>query len=159
MNFSEEGKEVYKTYYDLGFKPIRCKGYHPRYNPKQDYRTAKEPVDKGFTADTYLAPSLSEIEEWEDQHGWTGWLIPKGYMALDVEDSWSIKYLEGHFIASGVKPLIHITNNGKHYFFKLKGDLSATTEVYTKLGVSVTYRVGGKNYLIMAPLNGRRWEL
>lgn len=145
---------LFNTYLSEGFKPLRCKGYNPHYNPKKDYKIAKQAIDEGFTKDDFSGLSLEEIEAWEKTGGWIGWVIPKGYIALDVEDKESCIYLESIL----KDPAKHNTNRGKHYLCKTNGKLSASSEVYTKAGIKVTYRVGGKNYLILAPINNRSWE-
>jgi len=150
---------IFNDYLKEGFKPILCKGYHPKFNQKKDYKTAKEPIIQGFTKTDYRAPSKSEIKKWMEKDGWIGWLIPKGYIALDVEDSGAIRYIENFCKQKGIQPLVHITNKGKHFFFKIEKDVSAASTVYAKSGIKVTYRVGGKNYLILAPINGRQWQV
>src|SRR4030067_2741197 len=87
-------KEVFTIYKKEGFKPIKCKGYHPRYNPNKDYKTAKEPLDKGFTEDNFPGLSLQESEKWVKTGGWIGWLIPKVYVVIDVENKESIEYIK-----------------------------------------------------------------
>jgi hypothetical protein len=149
---------LFNTYLEEGFKAIKCKGYHPKYNPNKDYKIAKIPCIKGFTKENYISPTMQEVNEWVERGGWIGWLIPKGFIALDVEDKENIGYLESICHEKGIKPAIHLTKNGKHYLFKLDKKLSASSEVNTKAGIEVTYRIGGENYLILAPIDKRRWE-
>lgn len=145
-------------YISHGFKALRCKGYHPKYNHGKDYKIAKEAVDSGFTEEDFSGLTLSEIEAWEKTGGWVGWVIPEGYIAIDVEDSVSIDYIKTLCRMLNINPPVHNSNKGKHFFFKLTQKLSAASKVITKSGLKVTYRIGGKNYLILAPTNGRSWE-
>jgi archaellum biogenesis ATPase FlaH len=153
-----EFKTLFRRYEKQGFKPVRCKGYHPHYNPKKDYKIAKEPVDIGFTKSDYKGFNEEQLLEWVKQGGWIGWLIPEGYIALDMEDKDSIGFAESYCKCEHLEPGIHVTNRGKFYFFKLSTKLSASSNVYTRCGLEVTYRVGGKNYVILAPINKRDWE-
>jgi hypothetical protein len=150
---------TYKDYLSEGFIPLLCKGYHPKYNPKRKYKTAKEPAFSGWNSPDYVPPTLAEIEAWEKEGGWAGWLIPKKIIVLDIEDPEDIARVRAICRARGIEPAIHQTNNGLHFFFLTDRELSALSEVFTKCGVKVTYRVGGKNYLILAPTNGRTWDL
>jgi len=147
-----------KKYIEAGFKAIRCKGYHSSHNSERDYGKAKEPIDTGFTQEGFRGMSLKEIRAWIAQEGWVGWVVPKGYIALDVERAYKISTLESICNEKEIKPSKHRSNNGKHYFFKLNEDLPGSSNIYTKSGLELTYRVGGKNYLILAPVNKREWE-
>jgi hypothetical protein len=149
----------YNDYLEAGFVPLLCKGYNPKYNRGKVYRAAKEPITMGFTSSGYKPPAHNEIVAWEEAGGWTGWVIPKGVIALDVEDPEDVSRVEQIYQEKGISPAIHRTNNGVHFFFHTDQDLPAASKVFTKCGVTVTYRVGGKNYLILAPTNGRTWEL
>src|SRR3972149_10334606 len=108
----------------LGFKALRCKGYHPHYNPKKDidsekeYKAAKEAIDKGFTKDDFRGLTLQEIEDWEKTGGWIGWVIPKSYIAIDVEQPEAIEYIKDLCKKLNIIPPEHNTNKGKHFLFK-----------------------------------------
>jgi putative DNA primase/helicase len=151
-------RDIFKDYIKEGFKPVRCKGNHPKYNSTNDYKTAKEPVDKGFTDKSFKGINLKEILQWMKQGGWIGWVIPEGYIALDAEGDYKISLIESICKKKRIHPSIHITNYGKFYLFKLKKDLPASSSINTKSGLELTYRIGGKNYIILAPVNGRTWE-
>lgn len=148
-----------KQYIAHGFKALHCKGMNPKYNPLLDYDTAKQAIDSGFTKKDFSGLTLPEIVAWEKTGGWVGWVIPKSYIAIDVEDGVSIDYIKALCRTLNIKPPVHNSNKGKHFFFKLTQKLSAASKVVTKSGLKVTYRIGGKNYLILAPTNGRSWEV
>jgi hypothetical protein len=158
---TEPQEKIIKTYdyVNEGFKAVRCKGYNPTFNPKKDYRTAKEAIDVGFTKEDFKGLTLTEIEQWEKTGGWVGWLIPRGYIVLDVEDQESIEYLKILCKKLNIEPPEHNSNKGKHFFFSSSKEFPGASMVYTKSGLKVTYRVGGKNYVILAPTNGRTWEV
>lgn len=152
---------TYRDYLNVGFTPLLCKGYHPRFNPDKDYKVAKEPVSRGWTSPDYTPPAIKEISGWENDGGWVGWLIPEGYIALDNEDKEGLALQDSIYEAQNVNPAVHMSNNGCHDFFRTpkNAELRAQSEVYTRCGIKVTYRVGGKNYLILAPTNERRWDV
>ena len=151
-------EEKYGLYTASGFKALQCKGWHKQYNPKTDYKTAKEAVTKGFTGQEYRGLSLVECEEWIEQGGWICWTIPKGIIALDIEDDDTVAYIISLCKKQGIPPGIHKTKNGWHIFFSCTNDISADSNAIMKMGAKVTYRVGGKNYLILSPTEDRYWE-
>ena len=149
----------YTDYQASGFKPLFCKGYHPKFNPTKNYKTAKEAVSFGFTLPGYQPPPLKEIQDWEKAGGWPGWVIPKKVIVLDVEEAGDIAQVKDICQARSLEPGIHQTNNGLHFLLLTDLELPAASTLFTKCGIKVTYRVGGKNYLILAPTNGRKWGL
>src|SRR4030042_2315475 len=138
-------KSIYQQYLSEGFKAIRCKGYNTEYNPEKNYNIAKHAIDIGFTRDHFSGLKLLEIEAWEKTGGWLGWLIPKGYIAIDVENKESIEFIKSLCMKLNITPPEHNSNKGKHFFFKLPRNLSASSGVFTKCGLKVTHRIGGKN--------------
>ena len=150
---------TYNEYLSSGFIPLLCKGYHPKYNQCRIYDTAKQPAFDGWNSPEYIPPSLEKIEQWEREGGWTGWKIPEGVIALDVEDPEDISFLLDICRKEGVEPSKHRTNNGFHFLFHTDRELSASSKVFVRVGLEVTYRIGGKNQLILAPTNGRSWEV
>lgn len=160
--------KLFNLYLEQGFKLIKCKGYNSECNPYtkgttaeeklKAYDTAKQPIDRGYTKEDFTGVSPEEATLWLKYGGWLGCLIPKGYIALDVVD-FRNEYFESICRQLGIDPSIHKTPNGKFYLFQLKHDLKAATQVHTKSGIELTYRVGGKNYIILAPVPSREWEL
>lgn len=146
-------------YDNAGFIPLFCKGFHSDHNPTHGYKIAKQPVFPGWNSDDYIPPTNDRIIAWAKAKGWIGWRLPKGIIVLDVEGHKKINVVKSICKKLGVEPGIHITNNGVHFFLRSDRNLAAASTVFTKNGVKVTYRVGGKNYLILAPTNNRSWEI
>jgi hypothetical protein len=151
--------EWYERYVSFGFKALKCKGYHSRFNPKKVYKIAKEPITKGFTKASYQSLTHDECAAWTKTDGWIGWLIPEGIIALDIEDEASIDFIFDKCKQLNITPPgIHDTDNGHHMFFQCENHVPASSMITTKAGPEVTPRVGGKNYLILAPTNDRSWQ-
>ncbi len=154
--------EYYNTYTANRLKPVLTVGYSYRNketDPKKRYKKAKAPFVEGFTNDDYIPPSLEGCITWIKKGGWIGWVIPKGVVVLDVEDEDAIQYIKAICKQKGIQPAIHRTNNGVHFFFKCNDNIPADSKAITRAGIPVTYRIGGKNQLILAPINNRSWEV
>ncbi|MDM7988632.1 MAG: hypothetical protein QUS13_15005 [Smithella sp.] len=144
-------------YLAIGFKALRLKGYHPDFNPQGDYKTAKQPVDKGFTEKDFNGLTIEEIEKAEKQGFWIGWLVPAGYIIIDSENPEVIKSMDA--IAQMTNCSVQKTNRGKQYLFRCNDkDIPASSEYFCAGGYPVTPRVAEKNYVIMPSTNGRTWE-
>ncbi len=61
MDSGINNNPTYSDYLAAGFVPLYCKGYHPKYNLGQDYKTAKEPPFKGWNSPGYVPPTLEEM--------------------------------------------------------------------------------------------------
>jgi hypothetical protein len=106
-------------YIQQGFKPIRCRGYHSKYNPKEDYKAAKEPVDNGFTSPEFVGCKQDVMERHVKDKGWIGFLLPEGVIALDLENIHAIRHIEAVCKDNAIEPAVHITNNGSIIFSRM----------------------------------------
>ncbi|MBF0555335.1 MAG: hypothetical protein HQK96_12405, partial [Nitrospirae bacterium] len=142
-----------------GFIPIKCCGYHPGHNYMRDYKSAKISIQTGFTEESFVPQPVNELLNHHYQGGWIGSVIPKGYVILDVEDTNTINLIE--YINKNRQLIVgvHKSRNGKHYIYKCSEDISGST-YYCTAGSEITYRAGGKNYMIFAPSDAgnRAWE-
>lgn len=154
----EEEKELHDRYRKNGFLPVLYRGYHPKYNPGKDYKTAKKPITEGFTKPDYIGPIDQEIKEWKEAGGWIGWLIPEGLIILDVdrskEDEEDVLEI-CHF--RNIHPGVQKSKHGIHVVFITEHKLRATSDLYTKSGIRLTYRVGGKNCILLEPSPDKKW--
>jgi Virulence-associated protein E-like domain/Primase C terminal 2 (PriCT-2) len=162
-------KDYYDLYTSLEFKPVKCKGYHQKHNPRGIYDVAKEPIEKAWQS---KHPTLEECQHLLDESGWIGWLIPKGLIVLDIDANKNtseeeyqekMRRIDNYLGSIGILPPKHKTQNGYHLFFRCDGRNFHGKE--TAIGVKVTYRYGvgedgiGTNQLILAPSNNRKWEI
>ena len=157
---------LYETYIANGFKALKCAGYHPSLNQESDpgkkYKRAKTPITTGYTVQDYNSLTVPECEQWQAAGGWIGWVIPPGFVVLDIDnDKWEerLDAVKAICIKHGLFPPIHKTNKGVHVFFKTSVNIPGDSKGTTKAGFKVTYRAGGKNLLILAPENNRTWEI
>jgi len=142
----------------IGLKIIKCKGYHPDYNPEKNYRKAKEPVGKWKEAEILTEDKLYEFENWLNNNGWIGLVIPDSYVALDIEgEEWT--YIHDFFNLYDFNRLEHISNFGGHIIFKLNNNkITNRSNIITKIGIILSaYRKGEESYIVVSPSNNRRW--
>lgn len=144
-------------YLSLGFKLIRCKGEHLQFNANKDYKIAKQALDHGFTGAHFKGLSESEAKEWLDQGGWIGGLVPQDMIFIDSEIPHSCCVIEQLCRAKGLTPPIMLTRRGKQYPFLTRDALTGSQKEFTRHGIEVTYRAGGKNYVVLPPAPGRHW--
>ncbi len=142
--------------------PILLKGYHPDYNSRRDYKTAKKPISTstGFTKPDYKPPSADICKNWIASGGWIGHLVPEGIHILDVEDPIKIKLIRDLCRQKEITPPINLTNNGVQFIFStIEGPfIPGASKRMTRLGFPVTDRAALKNYVILPPTNGRTFE-
>jgi hypothetical protein len=165
MTTTQEVGELFEQYGRLGFKAIKCAGYHPEHNTASSedarYKRAKQPTVRLWTSSGYKGLTSDECLKWTEKGGWIGWLIPVGLIVLDIDGKEWEERLNAVMEAcrkEGKNPPVHRTNKGVHIFFSNTTPISGKTEGITKNGIPVTFRSGGANQLILAPVNGRSWQ-
>lgn len=149
-------KAEFERYANARFAGILLKGYHSKYNPGKDYKTAKQPIVRGFTSEGYPPPSVDDLVHHIQEGGWVGYRLPPGIMVIDNEDPDTIAEIDD--TCKDNRPPTQRTNNGKQWTFSCHSDIRGADGVYTRSGLRVTYRLPVKNYVIMPPINGRTWE-
>jgi putative DNA primase/helicase len=152
-------EDHYNLYTSLGFRAVKCRGYSEGNTATSDierYRQAKAAVNKGYTDDSYEGLNIETCLHWMSFNAWLGWVIPKGYIAIDADNPEIIDNIFNLIKEKNLKCWCHKTTNGYHFIFRLNTALSADSGATTRLG-KATYKVGGKSYLILAPIEDRRW--
>jgi len=158
--------ELYQKYIKNGYKVIHSTGYSSRNefrDLKNDmaYAIAKKPVGNAWQKSE--GKSLDACQKWLDEGGWLAVVMPEYLMAVDVDGHPSKQnlYYEINKRYKG-KCGIHNTNNGRHYVYLVPKDemekIRSTPKAISKCGLHLTYRVGGKSNIIVAPTPGRSWE-
>ena len=129
---SAEFIEYWNTYRDAGFKAIKCRGYHTGIPcTSQDIRSnAKIPVTAGYSKPDFQGLGVEECLPWIEDKGWIGFVLPKEYIALDVDkDIAHIKQIDSLIKSYNLKIPVHTTKNGKHFIFRTSSKLTANTSV------------------------------
>jgi hypothetical protein len=155
-------KELFITHSKYGFKPLRCYGFSPsntETDPQKKYKKAKEAVDKGFTSESFQPLSFVDATAWESKGGWPGWVVPPRSIAVDAEDSTTIDAIRVICNKLGIHPPENQTKNGVHLLFTDQDSIPGSSRKESKLGCKLTYRAGGKNYIILPDTDGRRWNV
>lgn len=161
-------KELYQQYTKNNYRVILTTGYS-HLNEFRDlknaqaYAIAKKPVASGWQKSAGV--SLDQCVEWTNQGGWLAVVLPEHLVAVDVDGSIEDQNLYAILNNKTTsKSGVHKTNNGRHYIYKLPADAAAreriksAADVMARCGLLLTYRLGGKSNIIVAPSNGREWE-
>ena len=106
----------------------------------------KRPIDTGFTDENYNN-SFAGVREWlkSGTDATLSMVVPDGVIVLDVD----VEPAKSQIQEMNLTQCYQITRNGRHYAFKTDKDYAASTKVITRLGVTVTYRVGRKNCIMI----------
>ena len=142
-------------------KIIKCKGYHKEFNPKKNYKLAKQPIGK---FDEISIKDEAEIEGWIYSGGWIG-LRLENLTAIDVDkDNYRIElvkwYIDKFFQDKEIKPVIQKTKNGYHFIFRqynLNNKPFNNSNYLSKLGVNLTAKSGINACIIIEPSEGKQW--
>lgn len=160
--------DLYQKYTSNSYRIIFSTGYSTKneFRDLRDamaYAAAKKPV--GAAWQKAENRTIAQCRDWLSQEGWLAVVMPDQLIAVDV-DGHPLKQQQyaainkQHEKGCGV----HQTTNGKHYVYLLPRDqverdkIKAASAVLTKCGLILTYRVGGKSNIIVAPTPGRAWE-
>lgn len=162
-------KELYHQYKNNSYRVILTTGYS-HLNEFRDlkndhaYAIAKKPVGSAWQKSEGV--SYEKAAEWIEKGGWIAAVLPDHLIAVDVDgNSESQEQYAMLNKRYADKCGIHKTNNGRHYIYMLPRDQAAreriksTADVLSRCGLLLTYRIGGKSNIIIAPSNGRTWEV
>jgi replicative DNA helicase len=141
-------------------KLIKLIGYSIR-NAAKDYGTAKVPLEKGWNSDIVSPLTEESADEWINQSGWIGCIVPAGMILVDVDDRIQGEMMMNILQIEQNKYHAIQTPNGWQFLFKDSGCVQTqNTKVITNVGFLVDYRLQGKGYFVL-PTEGtpnREWE-
>lgn len=155
--------DITRLFPSLHIKVIKLLGYSS-FNKEQDhsrrYHAAKRPFMKGWQHMDKPGLTVRESEQWIRQGGWTGLVIPKGIIVLDIDDP-----LEGEMIFKALKSdqlSFHAikTVRGFQFFFKDNGRIkSQDSTVLMACGCIGDYRLSERGQIVLPSENtkGREW--
>ena len=144
-------------------KIIKLIGYsnmNKENDQRKKYHAAKRPFMKGWQ--DVSKPGLAEHEaaSWLAHGGWTGLVIPKGYLVVDIDDR-----TEGELLLRALKAIqlrFHAirTVRGFQFFFRDDNSVKAQdSSVLMACGVLGDYRLAEKGQVVLPSRNteGREW--
>lgn len=127
-------------------------------------KSNKKPID-GRGIDHPL--NSGEAKNWVTDGGRVGWIVPKNYICIDIDNKDNPKSagtLERILYLKGVKFWSNQSKQGMHFFFKNTEEVMKDRSVFannlTPLGIRADGRGNGKSYIIL-PVNdevNRHWK-
>lgn len=115
-----------------------------------EYQRSKAPVDtKIYTFD--------EIKNTKNR---IGWIVPKEYIAVDLDDLSEAAKLYNILSYFKVKCVWMVSKHGGHFIFKNKGNYNQGANFVTSIGLTIDIRSQEKGYIIL-PYNDkdRKWGM
>lgn len=144
-------------------KIIKLLGYsnmNKENDPKKRYSIAKRPIMKGWQDLKQKGLNPIEIQQWLNQRGWIGLLIPGGYDVVDVDEMEEGRYLFHALKQEGYHFHAIQTVRGFQFIFQSSGTITGQdAEALTAGGFVVDYRLAGKGQIVLPTANteGRNW--
>lgn len=144
-------------------KIIKLLGYSS-FNRESDYNNrysrAKQPFMKGWQH--MDKPGLSRLEEsiWLNQKGWTGLVIPKGYIVIDIDTQEEGEHIFKALQADQLNFHAIKTVRGFQFFFRDTGKVKGQDAmVLMACGCVGDYRIAERGQIVLPSANtkGREW--
>lgn len=159
----KETVDLVRLFPSSPIKVIKLMGFS-RYNQDQDYDSrysaAKRPFMKGWQHMDKPGLTQDETKSWLKQGGWTGLVIPKGYIVIDIDDAQEGEIIYKALLADQLHFHAIKTVRGYQFFFgdngKIKGQ-DAT--VLMAAGCVGDYRLAERGQIVLPSDNtkGREW--
>lgn len=155
--------DLNRLFPSTNIKVIKLLGFST-FNKEQDYEerytAAKRPFMKGWQQMDKPGVSPDEARKWLKQGGWTGLVIPKGYIVVDIDDK-----QEGEIIYKALsKDQLNFhaiqTVRGFQFIFKDNGKIKTQgSKVLMACGCVGDYRLAEKGQIVLPSSNtkGREW--
>ncbi|MGD6940965.1 phage/plasmid primase, P4 family [Cytobacillus gottheilii] len=162
-SITTETVDLVRLFPSSQIKTIKLLGYS-NFNKEQDYSkrytAAKRPFMKGWQHLDKPGLSNTESSTWINEGGWTGMVIPKGYIVVDIDDP-----QEGELLFKALKKdqlSFHAiqTVRGYQFFFKDNGRIkSQDATVLMACGCVGDYRIAERGQIVLPSSNtkGREW--
>ncbi|USK56359.1 phage/plasmid primase, P4 family [Cytobacillus solani] len=159
----EESVDLVRLFPSSPIKVIKLLGYST-FNKEQDhtsrYSAAKRPFQKGWQQMDKPGLTNDESFGWLRDGGWTGLVIPKGYIVVDIDNP-----DEGELLYKALlKDLLDFhaikTVRGYQFFFKDNGRVKGQdATVLMACGCVGDYRLAERGQIVLPSLNtkGREW--
>ena len=112
---------------------------------KDDPRAAKLEV-------SHKAPISKDLKTYEQIKGTPnriGWLVPKGYTVVDIDNKKNAKKVQMLLMGEGIDTLIFETEHGCHFFFKSITGVFQTQNCFCRLGIKIDTRSDSSGYVVI----------
>ncbi|NWO14672.1 DUF927 domain-containing protein [Virgibacillus sp.] len=130
-----------------GAKIIKLIGYSRGNN---DYQTAKKAAEKWKDAESL---NDDQINNWLEQGGWIGAVIPKGRYLIDVDDDIQGKLLKELLEGENIHHHAIKTPKGYHFIFKESEGFTQYQGYVNGLGLVTDARKAGSGYEVFPTFN------
>ncbi len=111
--------------------------------------------------------NISQAKNWVSRGGRLGWIVPKGYIVIDIDNKDHVRsseVIEKLLSNHSVKYYSNLSKQGTHFVFKNKSDIMQKKSQFqgyiNHIGIQCDGRGENKGYIIL-PVNdeevGRRW--
>jgi putative DNA primase/helicase len=144
-------------------KIIKLLGYSS-FNNKQEYEerytAAKRPFMKGWQHMDKLGLNKEETTSWISQGGWTGLVIPKGFVVVDIDNEQEGEILYQALNSDQLSFHAIKTVRGYQFFFKDSGKVKGQdANVLMACGCIGDYRLAERGQVVLPTVNtkGRVW--
>jgi putative DNA primase/helicase len=129
-------------------KIIKLKGFA---NGNKDYSKAKTPP-WGYKWQEEPSMTDSEIENWINQDGWIGAVIPQNRILVDIDDSIQGEAVKGLLEGENVHHHCIKTPNGWQFAFKAEHtatkEIKQITKFFTQIGAVIDTRTAEAGYIV-----------
>lgn len=166
LAISENTKETVdldRLFPSCQIKVIKLMGFS-RFNQEHDYdkrySAAKRPFMKGWQHMDKPGLTREETAGWLKQGGWTGLVIPKGYIVIDIDDAQEGEVIYNALLADQLQFHAIKTVRGYQFFFGDNGQIKGQdATVLMTAGCVGDYRLAERGQIVLPSDNtkGREW--
>lgn len=159
----DESVDLNRLFPSSPIKVIKLFGYSA-FNKEKDhskrYKTAKRPFHKEWQEMDQPGLTNNDSFSWLKDGGWTGLVIPKGYIVVDIDDPEEGEILYKALIKDQLAFHAIRTVRGYQFFFKDNNKVSKQgAMVLMACGCVGDYRLAERGQIVLPSLNtkGREW--
>lgn len=159
----KETVDLHRLFPSSTLKVIKLVGY-TTFNKVSDYeeryKVAKRPLTKGWQQMDKPGLTVEEVNAWMSQGGWTGLVIPKGHIVIDIDDQEEGGLLYKALLRDQLNFHAIRTVRGFQFFFKDTGKIKGQdATVLMSCGCVGDYRLSEKGQIVLPSQNtkGREW--
>jgi hypothetical protein len=144
-------------------KIIKLKGYSEANKEKdlqKQYSAAKAPIQQGFNDLSKPGLQPYEVAKWLNKGGWTGLVIPKNYIVIDIDQKEVGEIIYKALTKESYRFHSIETPNGYQFVFRSNNKIDKQgVKVIMACGAIGDYRLAEKGYIVLPSSNTekRKW--